>query len=105
MWVPDRSSVLQNGPNDCLVGPFLERRWCSAEIPLEEGTSVVGLLGCLVDVLRSCTVLVESHSKVLCCVSVTKWLVLFITIYHLKGHCIEFKYYADGIHSGLTPPG
>ena len=25
--------------------------------------------------------------------------------YYLKGHCIEFKYYADGIHSGLTPPG
>ena len=24
---------------------------------------------------------------------------------NLKGHCIEFKYYADGIHSGLTPPG
>ena len=24
---------------------------------------------------------------------------------HLKGHSIEFKYYADGIHSGLTPPG
>ena len=23
----------------------------------------------------------------------------------LKGQCIEFKYYADGIHSGLTPPG
>ena len=23
----------------------------------------------------------------------------------LKGHCIEFKYYADGIHSGLTSPG
>ena len=23
----------------------------------------------------------------------------------LKGHCIEFKYYAEGIHSGLTPPG
>ena len=23
----------------------------------------------------------------------------------LKGHCIEFKYYANGIHSGLTPPG
>ena len=23
----------------------------------------------------------------------------------LKGHCIEFKYYADGIHSGHTPPG
>ena len=23
----------------------------------------------------------------------------------LKGHCIEFKYYADGIHSGVTPPG
>ena len=22
----------------------------------------------------------------------------------LKGHCIEFKYYADGIHFGLTPP-
>ena len=21
-----------------------------------------------------------------------------------KGHCIEFKYYADGILSGLTPP-
>ena len=21
----------------------------------------------------------------------------------LKGHCIEFKYYADGIHSGITP--
>ena len=24
---------------------------------------------------------------------------------NLKGHCIEFKYYADGIHSGLTPQG
>ena len=24
---------------------------------------------------------------------------------HLKGHCIEFKYYADGIHSGLILPG
>ena len=24
---------------------------------------------------------------------------------YLKGHCIEFKYYADGIHSGLTPQG
>ena len=24
--------------------------------------------------------------------------------HYLKGHCIEFKYYADGIHSGLTPP-
>ena len=23
----------------------------------------------------------------------------------LKRGCIEFKYYADGIHSGLTPPG
>ena len=23
----------------------------------------------------------------------------------LKGHCIEFKYYADGVHSGLIPPG
>ena len=23
----------------------------------------------------------------------------------LRGHCIEFKYYAGGIHSGLTPPG
>ena len=23
----------------------------------------------------------------------------------LKWGCIEFKYYADGIHSGLTPPG
>ena len=23
----------------------------------------------------------------------------------LMGHCIELKYYADGIHSGLTPPG
>ena len=29
----------------------------------------------------------------------------------LKGHCIEFKYYADGLHSGLIvltiadPPG
>ena len=31
------------------------------------------------------------------------WLVLLHV--ELKGHCIEFKYYADGIHSGLTPPG
>ena len=23
----------------------------------------------------------------------------------LKRGCIEFRYYADGIHSGLTPPG
>ena len=26
-------------------------------------------------------------------------------VHSLKGQCIEFKYYADGIHSGLTPPG
>ena len=38
---------------------------------MEEGTSVkiVCLLDCLFDVLSPCTVLVESHSKVLCCVS------------------------------------
>ena len=30
---------------------------------------------------------------------------LTIIEYQLKGHCIELKYYADGIHSGLTPPG
>ena len=30
---------------------------------------------------------------------------LRITVPTLKGHCIEFKYYADGIYSGLTPPG
>ena len=29
----------------------------------------------------------------------------YIVLRILKGHCIEFKYYADGIHSGLTPPG
>ena len=52
-----------------LVGLFLNRCWCSTEIPLEEVTSVVGLFGCLADVFRPCTVLVESHSKVLCCVS------------------------------------
>ena len=28
-----------------------------------------------------------------------------VALLELKGHCIEFKYYADGIHSGLTPPG
>ena len=28
----------------------------------------------------------------------------FISV-SLKRGCIEFKYYADGIHSGLTPPG
>ena len=27
------------------------------------------------------------------------------SVTRLKGHCIEFKYYADGIHCGLTPPG
>ena len=32
-----------------------------------------------------------------------KWLA--IEQYYLKGHCIEIKYYADCIHSGLTPPG
>ena len=69
VWVPDSASVLQNWPNESLVGSFLDRCWCSTEIPLEEGTSVVGLLGCLVDVLRPCTVLEESHSKVLCCIS------------------------------------
>ena len=30
---------------------------------------------------------------------------MLATMRVLKGHCIEFKYYADGIHSGLTPPG
>ena len=69
VWVPDSASVLQNWPNESLVGSFLDRCWCSTEIPLGEGTSVVGLLCCLVDVLRPCTVLVESHSKVLCCIS------------------------------------
>ena len=69
VWVPDSASVLQNWTYESLVGPFLDRCWCSVKIPLEEGTSVVGLLGCLVDVLRPCTVLVESYSKVLCCVS------------------------------------
>ena len=68
MCVPDSASVLQNGPNESLLGPFLDRCWCSVEIPLEENTSVVGLLDCLVDILRPCTVLVESHSKVFCCV-------------------------------------
>ena len=35
------------------------------------------------------------------------WLIVMLNPIseHLKGHCIEFKYYADGIHSGLTPPG
>ena len=28
-----------------------------------------------------------------------------MVILQLKGHCTELKYYADGIHSGLTPPG
>ena len=28
-----------------------------------------------------------------------------VLVQSLKGHCIEFKYNADGIHSGLTPPG
>ena len=35
----------------------------------------------------------------------TQWNVVFAVLLSLKGHCIEFKYYADGIHSGLTPPG
>ena len=69
VWVPDRASVLQNWPNESVIGPFLDRCWCSAEIPLQEGTRVVGLLGCMADVLRPCTLLVESYSKVLCCVS------------------------------------
>ena len=69
VWIPNSASVLQNWPNESLVGSFLDRCWCLVEIPLEEGTSVVGLLGCLVDVLRPCTVLVESHAKVLCCIS------------------------------------
>ena len=69
VWVPGSASVLRNWPNESLVGPFLDRCWCSAEIPLEEGTSVIGRLGCLADVLRPCTVIVEGHSKVLCCVS------------------------------------
>ena len=30
---------------------------------------------------------------------------LWFNMLRLRGHCIEFKYYADGIHSGLTPPG
>ena len=68
VWVPDSASV-QNGHNESLVSPFLHRCWCSAEIPSEEGASVVGLLGFLVDVLRPCTVLVDRHSDILCCVS------------------------------------
>ena len=38
--------------------------------------------------------------------TVTRDKYLGITIANdLKGHCIEFKYYADGIHSSLNPPG
>ena len=33
------------------------------------------------------------------------WIVVVGNNKVLKGHCIEFKYYADGIHSGLTPLG
>ena len=38
-----------------------------------------------------------------CMPSVTSQLSM-LALHKLKGHCIEFKYYADGIHSGLTPP-
>ena len=31
--------------------------------------------------------------------------IIYIMSSVLNGGCIEFKYYADGIHSGLTPPG
>ena len=41
--------------------------------------------------------------------TVLRWINAFLSVRHqtvvLKGHCIEFKDYADGIHSGLTPPG
>ena len=45
-----------------------------------------------------------------CAVCVLQFYFAFLRNYchenrNLKGHCIEFKYYADGIHSGLTPPG
>ena len=80
VWIPDSASVLQNWPNESLVGPFLDRCWCSAEIPLEEGTSVVGLLACLVDVPRPCTVLVESHSKVLCCISHLQYMPMDVVV-------------------------
>ena len=30
---------------------------------------------------------------------------LFVHLISLKKGCIEFIYYADAIHSGLTPPG
>ena len=33
------------------------------------------------------------------------WGIIIVSNFFLKGRCIEFKYYADGIHSGLTPPG
>ena len=38
------------------------------------------------------------HQKILNCG-------MYESIFLLKGHCIEFKYYADGVHSDLTPPG
>ena len=31
--------------------------------------------------------------------------ITFPSVILLKRGCIEFKYYADAIHSGLTPPG
>ena len=31
---------------------------------------------------------------------------IILSVYSvIKRGCIEFKYYADAIHSGLTPPG
>ena len=46
----------------------------------------------------------NTYSRIL--ETVTREKYIGITVSNdLKGHCIEFKYYADGIHAGLTPPG
>ena len=38
------------------------------------------------------------------CVMVDTYDIILGDMFDMKGHCIEFKYYADGIHSGLTLP-
>ena len=64
--VADSASVFQNGPNECFLTIVAARR---IVLDLYQGTCVVGLLGCLVDLIRPITMLVKRHAKVLCCVS------------------------------------
>ena len=80
------------------TGIAVERTW--VRIPFG---FVTGARGCL-SVLRNSSLLTPYGEAGTVTLRRGRVEHIAVTGLPLKGHCIEFNYYADGIHSGLTPP-